>query len=176
MKTNPQGIGKMMTEEIFVAFFNALTTMLARHYELSSLRSSGNHIWSGAHSTVLIRGENIPHKPDIIMSDDLNPGWAEIKVVAELMSSEYKPAEYIAKSLDTKAYLILRHQSWRHFAFMMSFCNKYCKLHIHTYDQSGSTISPYFDIQRHKDAFVRIFLTIVFSDDKCINFNVMVNI
>jgi hypothetical protein len=161
-RANPPGTGRMTTEEIFVAFFNVLTTALARHNELSSLRSSGNRIWSGAHSTVPIRGENIPRKPDIIMSDDLNPGWAEIKVVAELTSSEYKPAERVAKSLDTKAYLILRHQPWRRFALMMSFCNKYRELRVHTYDRSGSAISPYFDIQRHKDAFVRAHKDIIF--------------
>ncbi|KAG2336313.1 hypothetical protein BDR05DRAFT_896897 [Suillus weaverae] len=59
---------------------------------------------------------------------------------------------------------------------MLSFCRKYCELRVHTYDRSGSAISPYFHINKHKDAFVRIFSAIIFGDDECIGFDATVKI
>ncbi|KAG0694172.1 hypothetical protein DFH29DRAFT_1006565 [Suillus ampliporus] len=100
-----------------------------------------------------------------------NSGWAHIKVIAELMTSTFKLSGHVAKTLDTKAYLILRHQPWRQFALMLSISNKCCELCVHTYDYSGSTISPHFHIESQNDLFLYIFLAIVFGKDDCIGFN-----
>ncbi|KAG0692320.1 hypothetical protein DFH29DRAFT_1008890 [Suillus ampliporus] len=110
------------------------------------------------------------------MADEPDPRWATIKVVTERTSSKYQPADHAAKSLDTKAYLILRHQPWRHFTLMLSFCNKYRELHVHRYDRSGGTISPPYNIVKQKDIFIHIFSSIVFGSDECIGFDTTMNI
>jgi len=167
---------KLETEDIFAAFFNALTRSLAEEGQLSSqlsktMQLSANRIWSGAHSTISIKGEAMKRKPDIIMSNSPNPGWADIRVIAELTSSKYRQGKTCVKSLDSKAYLILKHQPWRRFVLMLSFCNNYRELRVHTYDRSGGAISRPFDINEHKDDFVRIFSCIVFGEDECIGFD-----
>ncbi|KAG2359753.1 hypothetical protein BDR07DRAFT_1487829 [Suillus spraguei] len=89
------------TEHVVAGLLNALTAALSRHGLNTS--NQANHIWSGAHSTAPIKGEDIPCKPDIVMSDELDPGWAGIKVVTEVTSSKYWPGKPAVKSLDTKA-------------------------------------------------------------------------
>ena len=71
------------TEQIFAAFLNALTAALSLkpHNLQPSKQLEGRRIWSGAYSTTPIEGEVILCKPDIVMSDKLNPGWSDIKVV-----------------------------------------------------------------------------------------------
>ncbi|KAG1848103.1 hypothetical protein F4604DRAFT_1687831 [Suillus subluteus] len=43
----------------------------------------------------------------------------------------------LSKTLDSKAYLLLKHQPWRHFTLFISLCNGYCDLCVHLYDHSG---------------------------------------
>jgi hypothetical protein len=163
---------KVTAEELFSAFFNVLTVALAQEARLSAMRSSGNRIWNGDHSTKPIKGVKISRKPDIIMAEDpANSGWAHIKVVAELTASKFKLSGRLAKTLDTKAYLILRHQPWRRFALMLSISNNCRELRVHAYDRSGSTISPRFHIELQKDLFLYIFSAIVFGKDECIGFD-----
>ncbi|KAG2131762.1 hypothetical protein DEU56DRAFT_757461 [Suillus clintonianus] len=113
----------LTTEHVVAGLLNALTAALSEHSGLKTKQA--NCIWSGAHSTTPIKGEDIPRKPDIVMSDEPDPGWAGIKVVAEVTSSKYRPGKCAAKSLDTKAYIILKHQPWRRFTLMLSLCNHY---------------------------------------------------
>ncbi|KAG2046225.1 hypothetical protein BDR06DRAFT_1014910 [Suillus hirtellus] len=153
--------------------WNALTVALSRH-GLKANRA--NRVWSGAHSTTAIKGEDIPRKPDIVMSDEPNSGWAGIKVVTEVTKSKYRPGKRAAKSLDTKAYIILKHQPWRCFALMLSLCNHYCELCVHVYDHSGSAVSPPFHINCQKDEFLQILSSIVFGNDECIGFDTTMNI
>ncbi|KAG0701307.1 hypothetical protein DFH29DRAFT_806459 [Suillus ampliporus] len=54
---------------------------------------------------------------------------------------------------------------------MLSIFNKCRELRVHTYDHSGSTISPHFHIKSQKDLFLYIFLAIVFGKDDCIGFD-----
>jgi hypothetical protein len=110
------------------------------------------------------------------MSDEPDPGWAGIKVVAEVTSSKYRPGKRAAKSLDTKAYIILKHQPWRCSTLMLSLCNHYRELCVHVYDHSGSAVSPPFHIDQQKDEFLKILSSIVFSSDECIGFDTTMNI
>ncbi|KAG1890837.1 hypothetical protein F4604DRAFT_1949197 [Suillus subluteus] len=159
-------------EELFSAFFNVLTVALAREARLSAMRSSSNRVWNGGHSTKQIKGVKISRKPNIIMAEDpANSEWAHIKVVAELTTSRFKLSGRLAKTLDTKAYLILRYQPWRRFALMLSISNNCRELRVHVYDHSGSTISPHFHIESQKDLFLYIFSAIVFGKDECIGFD-----
>ncbi|KAG1832791.1 hypothetical protein EV424DRAFT_1342292 [Suillus variegatus] len=100
------------------------------------------------------------------MSDEPNSGWAGIKVVTEVTKSKYRPGKCATKSLDTKAYIILKHQLWRHFILMLSLCNHYHELHVHIYNHSGSAVSPPFHIDRQKDKFLQILSSIVFGNDE----------
>ncbi|KAG1814424.1 uncharacterized protein BJ212DRAFT_1300706 [Suillus subaureus] len=163
----------MTTEHIVAGLLNALTAALSGHDGLKTKQV--NHVWSGAHSTTPIKGEDIPCKPDIVMSDEPNPGWGGIKVVIEIMSNKYQPGKCAVKSLDTKVYIILKHQPWRCFTLMLSLCNHYCELCVHVYDHSGSAISPPFHISWQKNKFLQILSLIVFSNGKCIGFNMMMN-
>ncbi|KAG0696170.1 hypothetical protein DFH29DRAFT_879560 [Suillus ampliporus] len=133
-----EGESEPTAEALFSAFFNVLTITLAQEARLSATQLSGNHIWSGDHSTKPIKGVKILRKSDIIMAEDpTNSGWAHIKVVAELVMSTFKLSGCVARMLDTKVYLILRHQPWRQFALMLSISNKCHKLRVHTYNRSG---------------------------------------
>ncbi|OAX35835.1 hypothetical protein K503DRAFT_660133, partial [Rhizopogon vinicolor AM-OR11-026] len=49
-------------------------------------------------------------------------------------------------------------------------------LRVHTYDRSGGTVSPPYDIVKQKDIFIRIFSSIVFGNDECIGFDMTMNI
>ncbi|KAG2742376.1 hypothetical protein P692DRAFT_20748553 [Suillus brevipes Sb2] len=163
---------KETPEELFSAFFNVLTVALAREARLSAMRPSGNRVWNGDHSTKPIKGAKILRKPDMIMVEDpANAGWAHIKVVAELTVSRFRLSGRLAKTLDTKAYLILRHQPWRRFALMLSISNNCRELRVHAYDRSGSTISHHFHIESQKDLFLRVFSAIMFGKEECIGFD-----
>ncbi|KAG1867002.1 hypothetical protein C8R48DRAFT_772192 [Suillus tomentosus] len=168
-----RGSSNSTIENVVAGLWNALTVALSRH-GLKANRA--NRVWSGAHSTTAIKGEDIPRKPDIVMSDEPNSGWAGIKVVAEVTKSKYRPGKHAAKSLDTKAYIILKHQPWRRFALMLSLCNHYRELRVHVYDHSGSAVSPPFHIDRQKDEFLQILSSIVFGNDECIGFDTTMNI
>lgn len=160
-------------EHVVAGFLNVLTGALSRH---GLKTNQANRIWSGAHSTAPIKGEVIPRKPDIVMSDEPDPGWAGIKVVVEVTSGKYRPGKRAAKSLDTKAYIILKHQPWRRFALMLSLCHHHRELRVHVYDHSGSAVSPPFHIDRQKDKFLQILSAIVFGSDECIGFDTTMKI
>ncbi|KAG1737280.1 hypothetical protein EDB19DRAFT_1909804 [Suillus lakei] len=163
----------LATEHVVAGLLNTLMAALSRH---GLGTNQMNRVWSGAHSTTPIKGEDIPHKYDIVMSDEPNPGWAGVKVVTEVMSSKYRPGKSTTKSLDTKAYIILKHQPWRCFALMLSLCNHYRELRVHIYNHSGSAISPPFHIDQQKDKFLQSLSSIVFGNDECLGFDTTMNI
>ncbi|KAG2109554.1 uncharacterized protein F5147DRAFT_772862 [Suillus discolor] len=132
--------GSPMTEHIFTSFFNivaiallALKPDLAHPHNLS-------YTWSAANSSRPVPGDEVPCKPDLILLDDVEARWDTIKAVCELTCSTYKPSSTLAKTLNTKAYLLLKHQPWRQFALMVSVCNGYHDLRIHLYDHSSDVM------------------------------------
>ncbi|KAG1833127.1 hypothetical protein EV424DRAFT_1367231 [Suillus variegatus] len=92
-----------------------------------------------AHSTFPIKGKI--SAAYLSLSSRMTYGWARIKVVAELTSSEYKPGKRI--SLDTKVHIIPRHQLWKRFALMISFCCDYRELRV-TRSYMTALVSPTF--------------------------------
>ncbi|KAG1872593.1 hypothetical protein C8R48DRAFT_24283 [Suillus tomentosus] len=92
-----------------------------------------------AHSTVPIKGKIFAAY--LSLSCRMTYGWARIKVVAELTSSENKPGKRI--SLDTRVHIIPRHQLWKRFALMMSFCRDYRELRV-TRSYMTGLVSPTF--------------------------------
>ncbi|KAG2352398.1 hypothetical protein BDR07DRAFT_1384318 [Suillus spraguei] len=161
------------TEHVVAGFFNALTAALSRH---GLETKQANRVWSGAYSTTPIKGDDTLRKPDIILSDEPDPGWAGVKVAVEVTSSKYRLGQRVTKSLDTKAYRILKHQPWRRFVLMLSLCHNYRELRVHVYDHSGSAVSPPFHIVRQKDKFLKILSSIVFGNGECIGFDMTMDI
>lgn len=177
LPNGPSNADSATTEHIFAAFLNALTAALSRTHNLErSNQLEANPIWSDANSTIPVKGEVISRKPDIIMSNEPHPRWANIKVVVELTSSDYATASRSSKTLDTKAYIIMKHQPWRRFILMLSFCNAYRELRVHIYDHTGSVVSPPFHIEDDKEVFLRIFSSIIFGNDECIGFDATIKI
>ncbi|KAG2153068.1 uncharacterized protein EDB93DRAFT_1102815 [Suillus bovinus] len=132
--------GPLTTEHIFSSFFNVVTTALLALQPDLALTHNLSRTWSAANSSRPVPGEEIPCKPDLTLLDDVEARWDTIKVVCELTSSAYKPSSTLAKTLDTKAYLLLKHQPWRWFALLISLCNGYRDLRVHLYDHSGGVI------------------------------------
>ena len=92
-------------------------------------------------------------------------------MVAELTNTIFSKARNAKNTLDSKAYLMMKHQPWRRFVLLLSFCYSYRELCVHIYDHSGSIVSPPFHIEKDKDTFLRIFSYIIFGNDECIGFD-----
>ncbi|KAG1893323.1 uncharacterized protein F5891DRAFT_1196554 [Suillus fuscotomentosus] len=133
------------TEAIFGSFFNT----------------------SAANSSRPVRGEEIARKPDLTLLDNLEARWDTIKAVCELTASPYLPSQTLSKTLDSKAYLLLKHQPWRRFALFISLCNGYHDLRVHLYDHSGGV---------ELDKYLHIFSCIVFGNLECIGFDPTITI
>ncbi|KAG1855877.1 hypothetical protein C8R48DRAFT_776245 [Suillus tomentosus] len=119
------------TEQVFVSFNNLLTFALLLQKPALAQKRNLSCIWSTLNSSSTICGDEIAHKPDLTLLDDIEARWDTIKAVCELTSSAYLPSHPLAKTLDTKAYLLLKHQPWRHFTLLVSICNGYRELRIH---------------------------------------------
>ena len=118
-------------------------------------------------------------KPDLILlENELVPrdeiSWKSPKVLAELMRESFTPTARIARTLDTKAYLIMIEQPWRRFVLTLSF-SKF-ELHLHYYDHSGGSISPPFHLQCDPQEFLFILTCVIFSPHSCIGFDDTINI
>ena len=122
---------------------------------------------------------NYDHKPDLILlKNELVPHdgilWKSPKILAELMRESFTPTAHIARTLDTKAYLIMIEQPWRRFVLALSFSK--LELCLHFYDCSGGSISPPFHLQCDPQEFLFILTCVVFSPRSCIGFDDTVDI
>ncbi|KAG2336847.1 hypothetical protein BDR05DRAFT_1005493 [Suillus weaverae] len=152
---NSEDFNQSSTEHIFGSFFNIISVaLLAIQPELAQKHHLSRK-WSAANSSCPVHSENIKHKPDLALLDDVEARWDTIKAVCELTTSPYTPSGTLAKTLDTKAYLLLKHQPWRRFALMISLCAGYRELCVHLYDHSGGV-------------YLQIFLSMVFGDLECV--------
>ncbi|KAG1905173.1 uncharacterized protein F5891DRAFT_1183111 [Suillus fuscotomentosus] len=165
-----------MTEQVFASFNNLLTFALLLQKPALAQKHNLSHIWSASNSLSIICGDEIARKPDLTLLDDIEARWDTIKAICELTSSAYLPSHPLAKTLDTKAYLLLKHQLWRHFALLVSICNGYRELRIHLYDHSGGVVSPCTHINRELDKYLWIFSSIVFGNLECIRLNPTITI
>jgi len=119
------------------------------------------------------------HKPNLVLlENELLPCdeilWKSPKVLAELTRESFTPTARIARTLDTKAYLIMIKQPWRRFVLTLSFSR--LKLHLHYYDHSGGSISPPFHLQHNLQEFLFILACVVFSPRSCIGFDNTIDI
>ncbi|KAG2130741.1 hypothetical protein DEU56DRAFT_954656 [Suillus clintonianus] len=143
------------TEQIFSSFFNIISVALIASQPKLARAHDLSRTWSAANSSRPVPGEEIPRKPDLTLLDDVE-------------ASTYQPSSTLAKTLDTKAYLLLKHQPWRRFALLISVCNSYRDLRVHVYDHSGGVVSPCTSIQKEPNKFLRILSCIVFGNLTCI--------
>ncbi|KAG1906631.1 uncharacterized protein F5891DRAFT_975395 [Suillus fuscotomentosus] len=125
------------TEQVFASFNNLLTFALLLQKPALAQKHNLSRIWNTSNSSSAIHGDEIVHKPDLTLLDDIEARWDTIKAICELTSSAYLPSHPLAKTLNTKAYLLLKHQLWRRFALLVSICNGYRELCVHLYDHSG---------------------------------------
>ena len=119
------------------------------------------------------------HKPNLILLENElilcdKISWKSPKVLAELMRESFTPTACIARTLDTKAYLIMIKQPWRRFVLALSFSKS--KLHLHYYNHSGGSISPPFYLQHDPQEFLFILTCVIFSPCSCIGFDDTIDI
>jgi hypothetical protein len=164
-------IGPLTTEVNFGSFFNTISSALLLKEPSLAQKHNLSRKWSAANSSRPVRGEEIARKPDLTLLDDLEARWDTIKAVCELTASPYQPSQTIVKTLDSKAYLLLKHQPWRRFALFISLCNGYRDLRVHLYDHSGGVVSPCTNIDKEPDKYLHIFSCIVFGNLECIGFD-----
>ncbi|KAG1756962.1 hypothetical protein EDB19DRAFT_1900512 [Suillus lakei] len=72
-----------------------------------------------------VKDKEVLRKPDLALLDDVEAWWDTIKAVCELTSQLYTPTGTIGKTIDSKAYLLLRHQPWRQFVLLFSLTHEY---------------------------------------------------
>ena len=118
-------------------------------------------------------------KPDLVLIDNSPLSqdeitWLSPKVIAEYTKEKFQPASRVGKTIDTKAYLVLVDQPWRHFILGLTIANS--KLCVHFYDHSGGTISPPFNIHNDAQHFVFIIAAVTFSCRTSIGFNSTIEI
>ncbi|KAG1846444.1 hypothetical protein F4604DRAFT_1936431 [Suillus subluteus] len=133
-----------ITKAIFRSFFNTVTSALLLEEPNLTHKHNLLHKWSAADSSCPVH--------DLTLLDDLEARWDTIKAVCKLTVSPYLPSQTLSKTLDSKAYLLLKHQPWRHFALFISL-NGYCDLCIHLYDHSGGVMSPCTNINKEPDKY-----------------------
>ncbi|KAG1819135.1 uncharacterized protein BJ212DRAFT_1479245 [Suillus subaureus] len=127
----PISSSSISDEMSFAWFFNTVAIALtAANEKLTQFNPSGViWTWSGANSMRPVKDNEIKPKPDLALLDDMEARWDMIKAVCELTSQKYHPTTTIAKTIDSKAYLLLRHQPWRHFILLLSDLDRF----LHTF-------------------------------------------
>lgn len=120
-----------MLEDIFASFFNATCGAVAKKKQNKVMAANSGavvHTWSAHNSTCPVKDQEVSRKPDLALLDDMEARWDTIKAVCELTSQLYTTTGTIAKTIDSKAYLLLRHQPWRWFVLLFSLTDEYRKL------------------------------------------------
>ncbi|KAG0694252.1 hypothetical protein DFH29DRAFT_1006511 [Suillus ampliporus] len=121
-------------EEIFASFFNTICGVLARKQpKIVTANSTVVRTWSSANATHAVKDEEVHRKPDLALLDDVTARWDTIKAVCELTSQPYLPQSTVGKTIDSKAYLLLRCQPWRRFVLLLSLTNEYRDLNPNFY-------------------------------------------
>ena len=158
-------------EAIVASFFNTITHALIETNKKITMHSGVRRHWSAANSTRPVDDEEISRKPDIALLDDVVVRWDSIKTVCELTSQPYEPSSTLAKSLDSKAYILLRRQPWRRFVPLLSLCNNHRELRVHLYDHSGGVVSPKIHIHQDPDMFLYILSCVIFGRLECLGYD-----
>ncbi|KIM59395.1 hypothetical protein SCLCIDRAFT_27348 [Scleroderma citrinum Foug A] len=167
-----QSNGTPLRQEMeFTHFLNTVSTAVKHKLHTSKTKSESNCIMPSTY--------RYDHKPDLVLlENELVPCneilWKSPKVLAKLTRESFTPTARIARTLDTKAYLIMIEQPWRRFVLALSF-SKF-ELRLHYYNCSGGSISPPFHLQHDPQEFLFILTCVVFSPHSCIGFDDTINI
>ncbi|KIM55112.1 hypothetical protein SCLCIDRAFT_30622 [Scleroderma citrinum Foug A] len=158
-------------EKEFTHFLNTVSMAIKHKLHTSETKLESNRIMPSTY--------RYDCKPDLVLlENELVPCdeilWKSPKVLAELMRESFTPTACIARTLDTKAYLIMIEQPWRRFVLTLSF-SKF-ELCLHYYDCSGGSISPPFHLQRDPQEFLFILTCVVFGPRSCIGFDDTIDI
>jgi hypothetical protein len=170
-KSVQQGEGASTNEAIVASFLNTVAHALIESNKEITMHLGVRRHWSAANSTRPVQDEEILRKPDIALLDDVVVRWDTIKTVCELTSQPYEPSSTLAKSLDSKAYILLRRQPWRRFVPLLSLCNKYCELRVHLYDHSGGVVSPSIHIHQDPDKYLHVLSCVIFGHLECLGYD-----
>ncbi|KAG1887912.1 uncharacterized protein F5891DRAFT_1199481 [Suillus fuscotomentosus] len=154
-------------EEIFASFFNIVSGAVAR--EQPMVMKANNAVirtWSSANATRPVKDEEMQCKPDLALLDDMTARWDTIKAVCELTSQPYSPQSTIGKTIDSKAYLLLRR-----FVLLLSLTNGYRELRVHMYDHSGGVVTPGINIVSDPNFYLHILSCLVFGNPECLGYD-----
>ncbi|KAG2089230.1 uncharacterized protein F5147DRAFT_780694 [Suillus discolor] len=149
-------------EDIFSSFFNATCGAVVRENSQNSTRP--------------VKDDEMSRKPDLALLDDVEARWDTIKAVCELTSQPYTPSGTIGKTLDSKAYLLLRRQPWRQFVLLLSLTNEYRELQVHMYDHAGGVMTSPNHIDEAPNHYLHILSSVVFGHIECIGYDPSINI
>ena len=173
-------------EKEFTHFLNTIAMAIKQKSHTSTTKSelsksfTAHRCWMADWSDrIMPSAYHYKCKPDLILlENELLPrneiSWKSPKVLAKLTRELFTPTAHIARTLDTKAYLIMIKQPWRRFVLALSFSR--LELHLHYYDRSGGSISPPFHLQCNPQEFLFILACVVFGPRSCIGFDDTINI
>ena len=118
-------------------------------------------------------------KPDLLLISSTIAShdkvkWLSPKVIRENSRKSFQLVSCIGKTMDTKAYLVMVDQPWRHFVLGLSLAND--ELQIHFYDHFSGSISPPFNIHAKPDSFLYILSGLMFGIHSCIGFDMTIEI
>ncbi|KAG1859221.1 hypothetical protein F4604DRAFT_1930759 [Suillus subluteus] len=132
--------------------------------------------WSACNSMHPMKDEEVSRKPDLALLDDMEAQWDTIKAVCELTSQLYTPTGMIGKTIDSKAYLLLRCQPWRRFVLLFSLTNEYREFRVHMYDHAGGVVTPPIHIDNAPNRYLQIISGVIFGNLECIRYDPSISI
>ncbi|KAG2343828.1 hypothetical protein BDR05DRAFT_999734 [Suillus weaverae] len=166
-------------EDIFSSFFNTTCGAVAQEKPNEVMVANSGAVvctWSAHNSTCPVKDQEVSRKPDLVLLDDVEARWDTIKAVCKLTSQLYTTTGTIGKTIDSKAYLLLRRQPWRQFVLLFSLTHKYRELRVHMYDHAGGVVMPPIHIDNFPNDFLHILSSVVFGSLECIGYNPSISI
>ncbi|KAF8834984.1 hypothetical protein BDN67DRAFT_1015962 [Paxillus ammoniavirescens] len=147
---------------------------------LSCKTIKGCHTFSTAFSMVPIFHLVGPHKPNLIiikskeepLKDDVS--WEDPKLIMELTKEEFTPTSQIARTLHTKAYLMLWSQPWH--CFVLGFSITHDILCLHFYNRSSVIISWPINIHDEPRKVIHVISAASCADCSHIGFDLTIKI
>jgi hypothetical protein len=166
-------------EDIFSSFFNTTCGDVAKMRRKEIINENIRAVtctWSSQNSMPPVKDKEVLQKPDLVLLDDMEARWDTIKAVCKLTLQLYTPTGMIGKTIDSKAYLLLRHQPWRQFVLLFSLTHEYCELRVHMYNHAGGVVTPPIHINSAPNHFLYILSSVVFGNLDCIRYDPSISI
>ena len=174
--------GGLSNEAHIALFLNTIATTVGNSTKTdhTALSPCQQHIWMVDWSSQCMAGlTGYNQKPDLVLVSNMITShnkitWLSLKVIREYSKESFQPASHIGRTMDTKVYLVMVDQPWRHFVLGLSLANE--ELWVHFYDHSGGLISLPFNIHAELDSFLYIISRLVFGICLCIGFDMTIKI